>query len=172
MSTMTAQREPSPASPTAASSRSPFVRLTELIASIAPGKPVINLSVGEPQHAIPPFVGPVLAEWLYGASGYHAIWLAAVLISVVAVAVRWAGPETPRLEDRRPADQMGRLLPRLGVGPRLPLRRRATSVTTATNATLYFLRRMRFERKISNRLTKSPKSSKNISLRHIALNGE
>jgi len=61
---MTAQREPSLTSPPAVSSRSPFVRLTELIAGIAPGKPVINLSVGEPQHAIPPFVGPVLAEHL------------------------------------------------------------------------------------------------------------
>jgi N-succinyldiaminopimelate aminotransferase len=60
----TAQREP--ASPTAAAdeSRSPFVRLTDLIAGIAPAKPPINLSVGEPQHAIPAFVGPVLAEHL------------------------------------------------------------------------------------------------------------
>jgi aspartate/methionine/tyrosine aminotransferase len=40
------------------------VRLTELIAGIAPGKPVINLSVGEPQHPIPPFVGPTLAAHL------------------------------------------------------------------------------------------------------------
>jgi N-succinyldiaminopimelate aminotransferase len=61
---MTAHREPSPASPPAVASRSPFVRLTELIADIAPGKPVINLSVGEPQHPIPPFVGPVLTEHL------------------------------------------------------------------------------------------------------------
>jgi N-succinyldiaminopimelate aminotransferase len=61
---MTAQREPSLPSPPAVASRSPFVRLTELIAGIAPGKPVINLSVGEPQHAIPPFVGPVLAAHL------------------------------------------------------------------------------------------------------------
>ena len=55
---MTAKREP--ASPTAAAvdGRSPFVRLTELIAGIEPGKPVINLSVGEPQHPVPPFVGP------------------------------------------------------------------------------------------------------------------
>jgi len=29
--------------------RSPFVRLTELIADITPGKPVIDLGVGEPQ---------------------------------------------------------------------------------------------------------------------------
>jgi N-succinyldiaminopimelate aminotransferase len=65
---MTAQREPS--SPTAAAvqkaadGRSPFVRLTELIAGIAPGKPAINLSVGEPQHPIPSFVGPEIAAHL------------------------------------------------------------------------------------------------------------
>jgi len=49
---------PSPARP--ASSRSPFVRLRELLADIAPGKPAISLAVGEPQHAVPSFVGPVL----------------------------------------------------------------------------------------------------------------
>ena len=64
MSTMTAQREPSPSTAPTVDTRSPFVRLTELIAGIAPGKPMINLSVGEPQHAIPPFVGPVIAEYL------------------------------------------------------------------------------------------------------------
>jgi N-succinyldiaminopimelate aminotransferase len=58
---MTAQREPSPPTAPAVESRSPFVRLTDLIAGIAPGKPPINLSVGEPQHAVPSFVGPVLA---------------------------------------------------------------------------------------------------------------
>jgi N-succinyldiaminopimelate aminotransferase len=45
-----------------ASRRSPFVRLTELLARIEPGKPPINLSVGEPRHPIPGFVGPVLTE--------------------------------------------------------------------------------------------------------------
>jgi len=59
MSMMTAQREPSTSK--TAEGRSPFVRLTELIAGIEPGKPAINLSVGEPQHPIPSFVGPVLA---------------------------------------------------------------------------------------------------------------
>ena len=61
MSMMTAQREPSRQSAPAVESRSPFVRLTELIAGITPGKPAINLSVGEPQHAVPDFVGPELA---------------------------------------------------------------------------------------------------------------
>ena len=41
--------------------RSPFVRLTELIADIKPGKPVIDLGVGEPKHGVPPFVAPVIA---------------------------------------------------------------------------------------------------------------
>jgi N-succinyldiaminopimelate aminotransferase len=58
---MTAQRQPASLTAAAVESRSPFVRLTDLIAGIEPGKPPINLSVGEPQHAIPPFVGPVLA---------------------------------------------------------------------------------------------------------------
>ncbi len=61
---MTAKREPSSSTAPAVDSRSPFVRLTELIAGIGPGKPVINLSVGEPHHAIPNFVGPVLAAHL------------------------------------------------------------------------------------------------------------
>jgi N-succinyldiaminopimelate aminotransferase len=64
MPMMTAQREPSPATAPAVDSRSPFVRLTELIAGIEPGMPAINLSVGEPQHPIPPFVGPVIAAHL------------------------------------------------------------------------------------------------------------
>jgi len=50
--------------PKAVDSRSPFVRLTELIAGIEPGKPPINLSVGEPQHPVPSFVGPALAAHL------------------------------------------------------------------------------------------------------------
>jgi N-succinyldiaminopimelate aminotransferase len=69
---MTAQREPSQSPAPAVDSRSPFVRLTELIAGIAPGKPAINLSVGEPQHPIPPFVGPILAEHLNDFGRYPA----------------------------------------------------------------------------------------------------
>jgi len=60
----TAQREPSSSTPPAVGGRSPFVRLTELIAGIEPGKSAINLSVGEPQHPIPSFVGPELAAHL------------------------------------------------------------------------------------------------------------
>jgi N-succinyldiaminopimelate aminotransferase len=44
------------------SERSPFVRLRELLGDIPPGKPAISLAVGEPQHGVPSFVGPVLAR--------------------------------------------------------------------------------------------------------------
>ena len=56
---MNRQSPPSPAR--APDSRSPFVRLRELLGDIAPGKPAISLAVGEPQHPIPAFVGPVIA---------------------------------------------------------------------------------------------------------------
>jgi N-succinyldiaminopimelate aminotransferase len=42
--------------------RSPFARLAELLAPYKPGKPLIALSLGEPQHPVPGFVGPVLAQ--------------------------------------------------------------------------------------------------------------
>src|ERR1700681_3841979 len=44
------------------SERSPFARLTELLAPYQPGKPLITLSLGERQHPLPAFVGPVLAK--------------------------------------------------------------------------------------------------------------
>src|SRR4051812_14736058 len=42
--------------------RSPFARTAELLAPYQPGKPLITLSLGEPQHPVPGFVGPVLAK--------------------------------------------------------------------------------------------------------------
>ncbi len=53
-----AERESPISTARAAEQRSPFVRLTDLLAGTQPGKPVINLAVGEPQHPVPPFVGP------------------------------------------------------------------------------------------------------------------
>jgi N-succinyldiaminopimelate aminotransferase len=58
--------------PVRAEARSPFVRLAELLADIKPGKSAINLSVGEPQHSIPPFVGPVIAAHLNDFGRYPA----------------------------------------------------------------------------------------------------
>jgi aspartate/methionine/tyrosine aminotransferase len=48
----------------ARTTRSPFIRLNELIAGVEPGKPPINLTLGEPQHPIPPFVGDAIARSL------------------------------------------------------------------------------------------------------------
>src|SRR3954452_10501486 len=45
-----------------ADARSPLMRLADLLAGIEPGMPPINISVGEPQHPVPPFVAPVLAR--------------------------------------------------------------------------------------------------------------
>ena len=62
---MTAAERVSPPSPTRPQvGRSPFVRLRELLGDAPPGKPAISLAVGEPQHAIPSFVGPVIAAHL------------------------------------------------------------------------------------------------------------
>ena len=69
---MTAATAASQPVPLKAEGRSPFVRLQELLADIKPGKPAINLSVGEPQHPIPPFVGPVLAAHLNDFGRYPA----------------------------------------------------------------------------------------------------
>ena len=44
------------------SERSPFARTAELLAPYKPAKPLITLSLGEPQHPVPVFVGPVLAQ--------------------------------------------------------------------------------------------------------------
>ena len=41
--------------------RSPFARLADLIGGVEPGKPAIDLGVGEPKHPIPAFVAPVMA---------------------------------------------------------------------------------------------------------------
>jgi N-succinyldiaminopimelate aminotransferase len=56
-----AERVPLPSPTRPDIGRSPFVRLRELLGSIEPGKPPISLAVGEPQHAVPAFVGPILA---------------------------------------------------------------------------------------------------------------
>jgi|SRR5689334_18726 len=52
--------KPEPAARTV-DTRSPFARLAELIAGVPPGKPAIDLGVGEPKHPIPDFVAPVMA---------------------------------------------------------------------------------------------------------------
>jgi aspartate/methionine/tyrosine aminotransferase len=66
-----AERQSPPSAPGSAGSpaaalamRSPFVRQRELLGTSEPGQPPISLAVGEPQHGVPSFVGPVLASSL------------------------------------------------------------------------------------------------------------
>jgi N-succinyldiaminopimelate aminotransferase len=56
----------------AVTGRSPFARLNDLLADIKPGKQPIMLSVGEPQHPIPNFVGDVIAAHLADFGRYPA----------------------------------------------------------------------------------------------------
>jgi aspartate/methionine/tyrosine aminotransferase len=42
--------------------RSPFARTAELLAPYQPGQPLITLSLGEPQHPAPGFVGEILSQ--------------------------------------------------------------------------------------------------------------
>jgi N-succinyldiaminopimelate aminotransferase len=56
-----ALREPTLPAGRSVDTRSPFVRTAELLADVTPGKPPINLSVGEPQHPVPAFVAPIIA---------------------------------------------------------------------------------------------------------------
>jgi N-succinyldiaminopimelate aminotransferase len=56
-----AERESFSSPAPAAEGRSPFVRLRELLQDELPGQEAISLAVGEPQHPVPAFVGPVLA---------------------------------------------------------------------------------------------------------------
>jgi N-succinyldiaminopimelate aminotransferase len=53
--------KPDPAPGPTVDTRSPFARLADLIRGVEPGKPAIDLGVGEPKHAIPDFVAPVMA---------------------------------------------------------------------------------------------------------------
>lgn len=70
---MTVADRVSPPSPARVSgARSPFARLNDLLAPVTPGLPPINCAVGEPQHPIPSFVGPVLAANLRDFGRYPA----------------------------------------------------------------------------------------------------
>ena len=48
------------------------MRLAELLADVKPGQPPISIAVGEPQHPVPPFVGPVLAAHIADFGRYPA----------------------------------------------------------------------------------------------------
>lgn len=63
---------PSPSSGRPLDTRSPFVRLTELLAGSEPGRTPINLSIGEPQHPVPGFVAAALVSDIASLGRYPA----------------------------------------------------------------------------------------------------
>ncbi|MBS9476009.1 aminotransferase class I/II-fold pyridoxal phosphate-dependent enzyme [Ancylobacter sp. VKM B-3255] len=67
-----ARHSSAPALDAGPAARSPFIRLNELLAGLTPGKAPLSLAVGEPRHAMPDFVGTVLAAHLDGFGRYPA----------------------------------------------------------------------------------------------------
>ncbi|HET7678590.1 MAG TPA: aminotransferase class I/II-fold pyridoxal phosphate-dependent enzyme [Xanthobacteraceae bacterium] len=84
--------------------RSPFARVNDLLANVKPGKPPIALSVGEPQHPIPNFVGPVLAAHLPDFGRYPAN---RGIDPFLAAAAAWLGR---RFKLNRPVDPHSEVL--------------------------------------------------------------
>jgi N-succinyldiaminopimelate aminotransferase len=67
-----AEREQPPSSARTTELRSPFARLNDLLAPFQPGKPALNCAVGEPQHPVPAFTGPVMAKHIAEFNRYPA----------------------------------------------------------------------------------------------------
>jgi N-succinyldiaminopimelate aminotransferase len=102
---MTAVKRVSAASPVRADlGRSPFVRLRELLGDERPGKPPISLAVGEPQHPLPSFVGPVLAAHIEEFGRYP---MNKGLDEMCAAAASWLGR---RFKLPRPLDPAAEVL--------------------------------------------------------------
>ena len=87
-----------------AGERSPFARLAELLAPYQPGQPLITLSLGEPQHPVPGFVGPVLAKHVADFGRYP---IAKGIAPFREAAARWMGT---RFALPRPLDPETELL--------------------------------------------------------------
>jgi len=88
----------------APNARSPFARLNDLLADIKPGQPPIALSVGEPQHPVPDFVGPVLAAHIADFGRYPANKGIEPFLGAVAA---WLGK---RFKLPRPVDPQSEVL--------------------------------------------------------------
>lgn len=67
-----ARNAPAPAPKTREQDRSPFARLNDLLSDTNPLETPVSLAVGEPQHAVPPFVGPILQAHLAAFNKYPA----------------------------------------------------------------------------------------------------
>jgi N-succinyldiaminopimelate aminotransferase len=90
--------------PAGQAERSPFLRTTELLAPYQPAKPLITLSLGEPQHSVPDFVGPVLAKHIADFGRYP---LAKGIEPFRRAAASWL---TTRFDLPRPVDPESEIL--------------------------------------------------------------
>lgn len=72
MSTASAKSATAPAPKTREQDRSPFARTHDLLGDIKPLQTPISLAVGEPQHPVPAFVGPILLEHVAAFNKYPA----------------------------------------------------------------------------------------------------
>src|SRR6201996_2640881 len=86
------------------SERSRFARWTELLTPYKPAKPLITLSLGEPQHPVPAFVGPVLAKHIADFGRYP---IAKGIEPFRRAAASWL---STRFELPRPMDPEGEIL--------------------------------------------------------------
>ena len=83
---------------------SPFRRLATLLEGVEPGEPPIDLSIGEPHHPMPPFVGERLAEAVAEFGRYPPIAGTPALRGAIA---HWIGRRYPELAGAvSPADHV------------------------------------------------------------------
>lgn len=88
--------------PTSIKIESPFPRLHKLLADITPNEDPINLTIGEPQHAMPDFVGEVLQTHLKEFENYPPILGTEALRQAIA---NWMGQRYPTLKNQISADE-------------------------------------------------------------------
>jgi N-succinyldiaminopimelate aminotransferase len=73
---------------------SPFARMRTLLEGIEPGMTPIDMTIGEPRHGVPDFLGAVLAERIAGYGKYPPIAGTPELADAIA---RWIGRRYPSL---------------------------------------------------------------------------
>jgi N-succinyldiaminopimelate aminotransferase len=74
---------------------SPFARLREHLADVAPGLAPIDMTIGEPRHGVPEMLGPALAEGVTDYGKYPPIGGTQELLNAIG---RWIGRRYPSLE--------------------------------------------------------------------------
>lgn len=89
--------------------QSPFARLRDLLAPIAPGAPAIDMTIGEPRHGVPAILGPLLAERVSDYGKYPPIGGTPELLASIG---GWIGRRYPSLAGA--VDPARHILPLVG----------------------------------------------------------